>query len=137
MRYHGKLEQCLAHYRCSVNVSHCGCHSQAWKGRCSHPEGPIQGAQCSGPQSQPGSQCPCRFGYGQASHSGPDSRSRWTRPGSSVGPQSWDRLLPSSVLGARQAHKPPDVSRSGLLSDGRKWVGAPGTDEPGRRALRQ
>lgn len=43
-----------------------------------------------------------------------------------VGPRGWERLLPSSVLDARQAQKPPDVSRAGLPSDGEEVGGCPG-----------
>lgn len=54
-----------------------------------------------------------------------------------VGPHGWNTLLPSSVLGARPAQKPPDVSRPARPLMGRKWAGALGTDEPARRAPRR
>lgn len=58
-------------------------------------------------------------------------------PAPRVGPHGWNTLLPSSVLGARPAQKPPDVSRPARPLMGRKWAGALGTDEPARRALRR
>ena len=54
-----------------------------------------------------------------------------------VGPHGWNTLLPSSVLGARPAQKPPDVSRPARPLMGRKWAGALGTDEPARRTPRR
>ena len=81
---------------------------------------------------------PCGWRNGQPSLRGPGSRSRQAGPGLlGSAPRGWDRSLPSSVLGAMQAQKPPDVSRPACPLMGRKWAGARGTDEPGRRAPRQ
>lgn len=59
---------------------------------------------------------------------GPPGKSRAPR---SFGSCSWDQLLPSSVLGARQAQKPPVPARPACPLTGRKWAG------PERRGARQ
>lgn len=122
MRYHGKLEQFLAHNRCSVSISHC-CRSQVWKGRCLQPRG---NSGNPGLQTLPWSQCPTGLGAGSLATVDLTHGATGHVPGCSDGPHSWDRLLPSSVLGARQAQKPPDVSRVGLLSDGEEVGGSSG-----------
>lgn len=87
----------------------------------------------SGYGNQSTSQCPVGLGTGSPAlvdlghrASGKSGFLSWLH--------SWDNLLPSSVLGARQAQRPPDVIRAGLLSDGEEVGRCPGHDEPGRRA---
>lgn len=129
---HSELECCLARSECSVNTRCCCPYSQGWKKVPTTSDTNSESPSC-GLWLQPGLRCPCRRRGSQRSLSRPGPWSCHT----CLGPHAWDRSLPSSVLGARQAQKPPDVSGPARPLMGRKWAGALGTDEQGRCALRR